>query len=109
MALHPYGNNSVEDRTDPDTQKVISNITFEELVTGENGVAVSRSLVNAIIDQQIGQQIGVSCPLLITGFILNPSQVDTISDVLQARCGSFCSTNDVMLYKVLESLLRVFD
>ena len=27
-------------------------------------------------------------------------QVDTISDVLQQRCGSFCSTDDVMLYKV---------
>jgi hypothetical protein len=27
-------------------------------------------------------------------------QVDTISDILQTRCGSFCSTDDVMLYKV---------
>ena len=28
-------------------------------------------------------------------------QVDTISEVLQQRCGSFCSTDDVMLYKVI--------
>jgi len=28
-------------------------------------------------------------------------QVDTISEILQQRCGSFCSTDDVMLYKVI--------
>jgi hypothetical protein len=27
-------------------------------------------------------------------------QVETVSEVLQSRCGSFCSTDDVMLYKV---------
>ena len=32
--------------------------------------------------------------------IIATLQVDTISDVLQQRCGSFCSTDDVMLYKV---------
>jgi len=35
-------------------------MTFEELITGQNGVAASRALVNVIIDQQIGQQIAVS-------------------------------------------------
>ncbi len=35
-------------------------MTFEELITGQNGVVVSRALVNVIIDQQIGQQIAVS-------------------------------------------------
>jgi len=35
-------------------------MTFEELITGQNGVATSRALVNVIIDQQIGQQIAVS-------------------------------------------------
>ena len=63
---------------------------------------VSRALVNVVIDQQIGQQISVWFYLLF--YFLCPvqlgSQVDTISEVLQRRCGSFCSTNDVMLYKV---------
>jgi nuclear pore complex protein Nup155 len=34
-------------------------MTFEELVTSQNGLNVSRGLVNVIIDQQIGQQINV--------------------------------------------------
>ncbi|KAH9044824.1 nucleoporin [Lactarius pseudohatsudake] len=67
--------------------KLIISMTFEELITGQNGVVVSRALVNVIIDQQIGQQIAV----------------DTISDILQTRCGSFCSTGDVMIYKAKET------
>jgi hypothetical protein len=47
-------------RTDDVTQKLINSMTFEELITGQNGVIVSRALVNVIIDQQIGQQIAVS-------------------------------------------------
>jgi nuclear pore complex protein Nup155 len=47
-------------RTDVVTQKLINSMTFEELITGQNGVVVSRALVNVIIDQQIGQQIAVS-------------------------------------------------
>jgi len=89
-------------------------MTFEELITGQNGVAASRALVNVIIDQQIGQQIAVSdvVPLGPHNFNLWSYQVDTISDILQTRCGSFCSTDDVMLYKVrvfLYCLLRLPD
>ncbi len=47
-------------RTDDATQKLIDSMTFEELITGQNGVVASRALVNVIIDQQIGQQIAVS-------------------------------------------------
>ena len=46
-----------------------------------------------VIDQQIGQQVGV----------------DTVSDVLQLRCGSFCSTDDVMLYKAKENTRRAVE
>ncbi|KAI0068445.1 nucleoporin [Artomyces pyxidatus] len=80
-------------QTDADTQKVITSLTFEELITSQNGVAASRALVNVVIDQQIGQQIAV----------------DTISDVLQSRCGSFCSTDDVMLYKAKENARRAVE
>lgn len=80
-------------QTDDVTQKLIISMTFEELITGQNGVVVSRALVNVIIDQQIGQQIAV----------------DTISDILQTRCGSFCSTGDVMIYKAKESVRRAVE
>ncbi|TFY73690.1 hypothetical protein EWM64_g10322, partial [Hericium alpestre] len=35
--------------------------------------------------------------------------VDTISDVLQSRCGSFCSTDDVMIYKAKENTRRALE
>ncbi|KAH9944478.1 nucleoporin [Epithele typhae] len=63
---------------EPDMQKLVSSLTFEDLIAADKGVTVARALVNVIINQQIGQQISV----------------DTISEVLQQRCGSFCSTDD---------------
>ncbi|KAI0304810.1 nucleoporin [Russula brevipes] len=74
-------------------QYAYASMTFEELITGQNGVTASRAVVNVIIDQQIGQQIAV----------------DTISEILQTRCGSFCSTDDVMLYKAKESVRRAVE
>jgi len=56
-------------------------------------VTISRALVNVVINQQIGQQISV----------------DTISEVLQQRCGSFCSTDDVMLYKAKENIRKAVE
>ncbi|OSD03533.1 nucleoporin [Trametes coccinea BRFM310] len=78
---------------DADVQKLVSSLTFEDLITSDKGVTASRALVNVIINQQIGQQISV----------------DTISEVLQQRCGSFCSTDDVMLYKARENVRRAVE
>ena len=39
---------------------MIANLTFEDLITNEKGITVSRALVNVVINQQIGQQISVS-------------------------------------------------
>ncbi|RPD63049.1 nucleoporin [Lentinus tigrinus ALCF2SS1-6] len=78
---------------EPDIQKLVSSLTFEDLITSDKGVTASRSLVNVIINQQIGQQISV----------------DTISEVLQQRCGSFCSTDDVMLYKARENVRKAVE
>ena len=33
-------------------------------------------------------------------------QIDTLSEVLQQRCGSFCQTGDVVKYKAEEALRR---
>jgi hypothetical protein len=55
---------------DPSAQKSLSDMTFEDLVTSQNGVTVSRALVNIVIDQQIGQQISVG-PLSL--FCIPPS------------------------------------
>ncbi|KAI0094802.1 nucleoporin [Irpex rosettiformis] len=75
---------------DSTVQKMMTSLTFEQLITTQDGVSASRALVNVIINQQIGQQISV----------------DTISEVLQQRCGSFCSTDDVLLYKQATEIVR---
>jgi nuclear pore complex protein Nup155 len=44
-------------RCDHDTQKLVTSMTFEDLITTQHGVTAARALVNVVIDQQIGQQI----------------------------------------------------
>ncbi|KAH7913029.1 nucleoporin [Hygrophoropsis aurantiaca] len=93
LLLNDYRLGELIAQCDSDTQKLVTSMTFEDLVTTQNGVTISRALVNIVIDQQIGQQISV----------------DTISEVLQQRCGSFCSTDDVMLYKARENVRKAVE
>ena len=51
-------------RTDPNTQSTLSNLTFQSLLTSSDGRQVARKLVTALIEQQIGQELGVSGNLL---------------------------------------------
>ncbi|KAJ8083919.1 hypothetical protein PM082_002686 [Marasmius tenuissimus] len=90
LLLYDYHFGELISKLDNETQKIVTSLTVEELLTTQNGLNASRALVNVIIDQQIGQQISV----------------DTISEVLQNRCGSFCSTDDVMLYKAKENIRK---
>jgi nuclear pore complex protein Nup155 len=66
------------------------NLTYEDLLTTAKGREVARSIVNAVMNQQISQQ----------------TSIDAISDVLQQRCGSFCRTDDVVLFKALEGIRK---
>ncbi|KAF8846309.1 nucleoporin [Paxillus ammoniavirescens] len=93
LLLSDYRLGELIAQCDPDTQKLVISMTYEDLITTQNGMNASRALVNVVIDQQIGQQISV----------------DTISEVLQERCGSFCSTDDVMLYKARENVRRAVE
>ncbi|KAJ3721481.1 nucleoporin [Lentinula raphanica] len=102
LLLNDYHFGDIMTKCDTEIRKLVSLLTFEDLITTQNGLTVSRALVNVIIDQQIGQQI--SYP----GFTIF-LKVDTISEVLQNRCGSFCSTDDVMLYKVQFDLFSAQD
>ncbi|KAJ6604576.1 nucleoporin [Mycena vulgaris] len=74
--------------------RIIEALSFVLLLNDYKlGELVAKALVNVVIDQQIGQQISV----------------DTISEVLQHRCGSFCSTDDVMLYKAKENIRKAVE
>ncbi|KAJ7487525.1 nucleoporin [Mycena galericulata] len=93
LLLNDYKLGELVAKCDAETQKVITSLTYQDLITTQNGMTISRALVNVVIDQQIGQQISV----------------DTISEVLQHRCGSFCSTDDVMLYKAKENIRKAVE
>ncbi|KAF8309759.1 nucleoporin-domain-containing protein [Clavulina sp. PMI_390] len=75
---------------EPSLQQKLQTMTWEELLTQQSGRDVGKALVTAVINQQISQQISI----------------DAISEILQARCPNFCSTDDVMMYKAVESLRR---
>ena len=50
----------LNDRCNNEIKALISSITYEELITSDNGIVVSRALVDAVINRQIGLQISVS-------------------------------------------------
>lgn len=91
---------------DDETQKALLTLSYQDLLTKKQGKDIARTLVSAVINQQIGRQLSVSTAVvefmgrkLISSAYL-AEQVDAISDTLQQRCGSFCSADDVLLYKV---------
>lgn len=53
-------------RCDPDVQGLLSRMTFKDFLTTPEGRKVSRQLVTNLIEQQIGQEHGVSCISLDT-------------------------------------------
>ena len=67
LLLIDHGWGELIAQCDPSVQKSLSDMSFEDLVTSQNGVTVSRALVNIVIDQQIGQQISV-CPYFFHDF-----------------------------------------
>jgi hypothetical protein len=48
-------------RCDPDVQGILSRMTYKDFLTTPEGRKVSRQLVTNLIEQQIGQEHGVSC------------------------------------------------
>jgi nuclear pore complex protein Nup155 len=49
-----------DSRCDPDIQGLLSRMTYKDFLTTPDGRKVSRQLVTNLIEQQIGQEHGVS-------------------------------------------------
>jgi nuclear pore complex protein Nup155 len=90
LLLIDYKLPNLVQRCRPEIQNNLINLTFADLVTTRVGRDVGRSLVEAVIDLQISSQVNV----------------DVVADVLQERCGGFCNSDDVRLYKALECIRR---
>ncbi|PLW37309.1 hypothetical protein PCANC_15434 [Puccinia coronata f. sp. avenae] len=71
-----------------EVSETLLNLKYREFITGQQGRDCARELVKTLINQQISQSFSV----------------DAISETLQQRCGTFCTSDDVLLYKAIEAL-----
>ncbi|ORY01953.1 nucleoporin-domain-containing protein [Basidiobolus meristosporus CBS 931.73] len=69
-------------------QNQILELTFENLLISVKGRELRRDIVATIIDKQTAQGGGVQ----------------SVSDMLRTRCGSFCTLDDVTLFQAIECL-----
>ncbi|KAH7104672.1 nucleoporin-domain-containing protein [Auriculariales sp. MPI-PUGE-AT-0066] len=90
LLLIDYQLSEIVAQCDQPTRDALNTLSYDDLISSKKGRDVARGLVNAIINHQIAQQ----------------TSVDTISELLQQRCGSFCSTDDVLMYKAIENLRK---
>lgn len=67
--------------------------TYERLFCTQEGKDLAKELVKAIVERNI--RAG--------------SNVDTVTDALRRRCGSFCSADDCVIFKAQEQLKRASD
>ncbi|KAF3942199.1 hypothetical protein ABW19_dt0210033 [Dactylella cylindrospora] len=76
-----------------DYKAATKKMTFEDLFTADDGRKVAKELVAAIVNRNIHAG----------------ANVDVVADSLRKRCGSFCSADDVVLYKAIEQLRKARD
>jgi nuclear pore complex protein Nup155 len=70
------------------TRSQVRSLTFEGLFTMSNGKELAKELVKAIVNRNISKG----------------SNVETVADALRRRCGSFCSSDDVVIFKAQEQV-----
>ncbi len=68
----------------------VRQLTFEGLFSTPNGRELAKELVKAIVNRNID----------------NGSNVDTVAEALRRKCGSFCSADDVVIFKAQEQLKK---
>jgi nuclear pore complex protein Nup155 len=75
---------------DDTTKQRLRDLTYELLFSTDQGKDLAKVLVKAIVNRNIA----------------NGSNVDTVADALRRRCGSFCSADDVIIFKAQEQLKK---
>ena len=73
-----------------DTREQVRKLTYEALFSASYGRDLAKELVKAIVNRNIA----------------NGSNVETVAEALRRRCGSFCSADDVIIFKAQEQLKR---
>ncbi|KAL8938397.1 MAG: hypothetical protein Q9211_003227 [Gyalolechia sp. 1 TL-2023] len=73
-----------------ETRQQVKSLSYEGLCTTDLGKALAKDLVKAIVNRNI----------------LSGSNVETVAEALRRRCGSFCSADDVVIFKAQEFVKR---
>lgn len=73
-----------------ETRQQVRNLSYEGLCTTDVGKSVAKDLVKAIVSRNIA----------------SGSNVETVAEALRRRCGSFCSADDVVIFKAQEYVKR---
>ncbi|KJZ77834.1 hypothetical protein HIM_03011 [Hirsutella minnesotensis 3608] len=77
-------------RLDDASRQQLKELTYEKLFSQADGKDLAKLLVKAIVNRNIE----------------SGSNVETVADALRRRCGSFCSPDDVVIFKAQEQLKR---
>lgn len=72
------------------TRQRLRDLSYESLFAADEGRDLAKVLVKAIVNRNIA----------------NGSNVDTVADALRRRCGSFCSAEDVIIFKAQEQIKK---
>ena len=73
-----------------EVRQQVRNLSYEDLCTTALGKQLAKDLVKAIVNRNI----------------LSGSNVETVAEALRRRCGSFCSADDVVIFKAQEYVKR---
>lgn len=76
-----------------DQQALVRQLTFEGLFSVKQGKDLAKELVKAIVNRNITKG----------------SNVETVAEALRRKCGSFCSSDDVVIFKAQENLKKAAD
>ena len=77
-------------RLDDISRQQLAQLTYEGLFSQTPGKELAKVLVKAIVNRNIA----------------SGANVETVADALRRRCGSFCSPDDVVIFKAQEQLQR---
>ncbi|KYK61365.1 nucleoporin Nup157/170 [Drechmeria coniospora] len=77
-------------RLDDAARQQLKDLSYEKLFSQADGKDLAKLLVKAIVNRNIE----------------SGSNVETVADALRRRCGSFCSPDDVIIFKAQEQLKR---
>ncbi len=80
-------------RLDDPSRQQLRDLTYENLFSQAAGKDLAKLLVKSIVNRNIE----------------SGSNVETVADALRRRCGSFCSPDDVVIFKAQEQLQRAAD